>query len=128
MSQKTLLVASVIFFFLFLIATSSSNSFSNVISVLFIGGIWGLIAITKKGYVTGVSIALWLLFGWWFILALLFGGPFTLFIAALLPDRKRCIHCKSYIPKNATRCPKCAGSLTASAQKYRVESDEKYQV
>lgn len=108
MSRGILLIAGVIFFLLL----TSSKDFGGTLGILFIGGLWGLIAIANKGYLTGVSIILWLLFGWWFLAILLLGGPFTLFIAALLPERKRCIHCKSYISKDATRCPKCQGSLS----------------
>lgn len=117
MSRKVLLIGAAVIFVLMMLG---SNSGETVVGYLLLGGIWGIIAIAKKGYVTGVSIVLWLLFGWWFILVLLFAGPFTMLLAALLPERKRCAHCRELISRDASRCPKCMGDLAVTAEKYRI--------
>lgn len=117
MKRKTLLIGALVIFVLMVI---SSNSGEAVIMFLFLGGLWGIFAIAQKGYITGVSIVLWLLLGWWFILVLLFAGPFTLLLAAMLPERKRCSHCREFISNDATRCPKCMGDLAVTAEKYRI--------
>lgn len=78
-------------------------------------GIYGIYVLTQKGYLKGVSIILFLLVGWWFLVILVGLGAITLFIAALLPEKKRCRHCREIIHKEATRCPKCQGEITAKA-------------
>lgn len=78
-------------------------------------GLYGIYVMREKGYLKGVSVVLFMFVGWWFLVILVGLGAITLFIAALLPEKKRCRHCREVIHKNATRCPKCQGDLAVAA-------------
>ena len=54
-----------------------------------IGGVWSLIALVKKGYGLGWSLLVWIFLGWEVIAFFMFIGTLTLFVVAVLPDRKR---------------------------------------
>lgn len=79
-------------------------------------GLFGVYVIGKKGYLTGISILLLLLVGWWALIVLASLGSITILLAAILPERRRCSHCHELISKKATRCPKCQGDLTVKPQ------------
>lgn len=117
MSRKTMLIGDAILSILaFPAFFGLIGSFVDYLGYAFIAGVWGIIVLFKKGYGVGMSIVFWLLFGWEFVLFLLFWGPLTLAVAALLPERRKCLHCRSYIPRDATRCPRCLGDLSVKPQ------------
>lgn len=52
-----------------------------------------------------------------FFVGVLF-GPFGILFAILSKgDRRQCPHCKEYIHKDATRCPRCQSDLGTPAKK-----------
>jgi hypothetical protein len=74
-------------------------------------GIFGCYVTAKKGYLTRVSVILFLLAGWWFLAILVGLGPITLLIATFLPEKRRCPLCKELIREAAARCPHCRGEI-----------------
>lgn len=79
------------------------------VSLSIIAGILSVFVLVKKGYLSTVGLILYLLFGWWTIAL----GSLTLIFVALLPERVKCCHCRKFVSKDATRCPKCQGELSA---------------
>lgn len=76
--------------------------------------ITGIVWLMVKGYLANTTCAVWavvILFGWWAIPLILGPGPIWLAIAAKVEGKKRCPHCKSMIPENATRCAHCQAEL-----------------
>lgn len=89
----------------------SKSNFGLSAMLFYSAGIYALYVIAKKGYFTKVSIVMFLIVGWWFLIILIGAGGITLFVAALLPEKRRCTHCKELVSKDATKCPKCQGEL-----------------
>lgn len=115
MNKKNLVLASIVIGIFSFIAFRNPLTFYFAALVHYGSGIYAIYVIAKKGYLAKVSIVLWLLVGWWFLIVLIGLGPIALFFAALLPEKKRCTHCKELINKDATRCPKCQGDLLLTA-------------
>ncbi|OGK14810.1 hypothetical protein A2859_00900 [Candidatus Roizmanbacteria bacterium RIFCSPHIGHO2_01_FULL_37_16b] len=76
-------------------------------------GALSLYVLFQKGYFN-YSFIMFLVFGWWFLIFAVAFGSISLVIAAFLPEKKRCPHCRELISKGATRCPKCQADLTVS--------------
>lgn len=83
-------------------------------------GLYAMYVIAHKGYLKSLSTGLFLFVGWWFLLILIFIGPLTLLIAAFLPERKRCPHCRELISSEASRCPKCQGVVDSAEKKEKA--------
>lgn len=131
--RELILLALAIFILPGILITLADILKSPVLTVLsrivppiayFGGAIYALSLIRRKGYLTGISIVLAVLFGWWAIFILAFLSPLTLIIAAVLPERIKCPHCKSYIPVNAARCPHCTGELAVQTEKILENKEE----
>lgn len=128
MSKKNLIIIALTVFlipgFFFWLPPPASGLFRLIFTPIYVAvGIWGLIIIIKKHYLTGISIVLFLLFGWLAIPIVLGGGPLVLLTAALLPERIKCPHCLSFINKNSTRCPRCQG-ITVPAKENTASSEK----
>ncbi|OGM22894.1 hypothetical protein A2961_00275 [Candidatus Woesebacteria bacterium RIFCSPLOWO2_01_FULL_39_21] len=114
LNRNILLVVSVVSFFLF-----QPGKGEYEIILWFATGIFAILVFVLKGY---FNLSFWMivLFGWGILLLVMLFGPISLFIVALLSKKRRCIHCREIISKDATRCPKCQGELNPITERTKI--------